>query len=235
MKTILSFGGGVNSSAIIALALQEKIAMPDYIVFSDTGAEWIATYTYINHLESLGIRITYLTGGDKFETLTEFCDNKKIVPSRLNRWCSDHWKITPVKRFARTIGEHEMWIGIDSSESHRAEKHSGGNVRFPLIEMGIDRSGCKKILMDSCLGVPVKSGCFFCPYQKKRQWIELKRDCQDDWEIAVRLEAQSMERSPEYTLTGSRWKLEDFVADLDKQAEFPFGIELDQKCECYFQ
>ena len=48
MKKILSYGGGVNSTAIIALALLGEVEMPDYIVFSDTGAEWPHTYKYID-------------------------------------------------------------------------------------------------------------------------------------------------------------------------------------------
>ena len=234
MTHILSYGGGVNSTAIIALALLGELPMPDYIVFSDTGAEWPFTYTYINHLESKGIKITYLTGGDKFKDLIEFCDERKIVPSRLNRWCSDHWKITPVRKFARAFDDVEMWVGIDAGEAHRAEKRRNKQTRFPLIELGMNRLNCKAVLLRADLGIPQKSGCFICPYQRKRQWIELKKWYPNMWEIAVRLEKQSRERSPDHTLSGSAWGLEEYVADLHKQEELDFGITLDQRCECYF-
>jgi len=234
MKTILSYGAGVNSTAIIALAILGKIPMPDYIVFSDTGAEYEFTYKYLNYLEEKGIRITYLTGGTKEKTLTEFCLEKKIMPSRLNRWCSDHWKITPVRRFMKALGDNvELWIGIDAGEAHRAEKRKKQGNRFPLIEMEINRNKCMKIIREIGWGVPQKSGCFFCPYQRKKQWIELKKKYPELWQIAIKMERQSRERSPLYTFKGGV-SLEDYVQDQDKQEELDFGFILDQKCECYF-
>ena len=234
MKTILSYGGGVNSTAIIALAILKKLPMPDYIVFSDTGAEYPYTYKYINYLENKGIKLIYLTGGTQNKTLTEFCIEKKIMPSRLNRWCSDHWKIAPVRRFVRSLScETETWIGIDQGEEHRAEKRKKQGNRFPLIEMGLDRNECIRTIREVGLGVPQKSGCFFCPYQRKRQWIELKKYYPDLWKIAVKMEEQSRERTPLYTFKGGV-SLEDYVQDQDKQEELDFGFVLDQKCECYF-
>jgi len=233
LKIILSFGGGVNSTAILALALLNKLPMPDYIVFSDTGAEYSYTYKYMDYLENQGIRITYLTGGTKEKTLTDFCLEKKIMPSRLNRWCSDHWKITPIRKFARGVGDVEMWIGIDAGEAHRAEKRIKQGNRFPLIEMGINRNGCMELIKKVGWGIPQKSGCFFCPYQRKRQWVELKKYHPDLWKIAVKMEKQSRERTPLYTFQGGV-SLEDYVQDQDKQEELDFGVVLDQKCECYF-
>ena len=89
MKTILSYGAGVNSTAIIALGILKEIPMPDYIVFSDTGAEYPYTYKYMGYLENQGIKITYLTGGNKEMTLIEWCQMKNFIPSRMNRWCTD--------------------------------------------------------------------------------------------------------------------------------------------------
>ena len=106
MKTILSYGAGVNSTAIIALALLKEIPMPDYIVFSDTGAEWPYTYKYMDYIESKGIRIIYLEGGKYNMTLIEYCRMKNFVPSRMNRWCTEYWKITPVNRFRQALGRN---------------------------------------------------------------------------------------------------------------------------------
>jgi hypothetical protein len=233
MVKILSYGGGVNSTAIIALAKLGELPMPDYIVFSDTGAEYPHTYKYIEHLESEGIRIIYLTGGTKDMTLIEWCQKKGFIPSRMNRWCTDYWKITPLRKFGLSFGDdYKMIIGIDAGESHRAKRRFKANY-FPLVEMGIDRNGCKEIIRKAGLGVPQKSGCFICPYQRKRQWIELKKHHPELWEIAIDLEKKSMFRFDNFTYKFGM-TIEDFVEDQDKQEELPFGIVLDQKCECYF-
>jgi len=235
MKTILSFGAGVNSTAIIALALLKKIPMPDYIVFSDTGAEWPYTYKYMDYLENQGIKITYLEGGNKGMTLIEYCQIKNFIPSRMNRWCTDYWKITPIGKFAKGFDEEfKMMIGIDAGEAHRAIRSRCKGRIFPLIEMGIDRNECKRIIKKAGLGVPQKSDCFICPYQKKRQWIDLKKYHPELWKVAVELEKGSIFKHEHFTYVHNM-TIEEFVADLDKQEELPFGVVLDQKCECMFQ
>ena len=234
MKTILSYGGGVNSTAIIALSLQGKLPLPDYIVFSDTGAEWPHTYKYMDYLENKGIRIIYITGGTKGATLIEWCKEKGFIPSRMNRWCTDYWKIQPIRRFAKSLDEDfEMIIGIDAGEAHRAKSARYKERRFPLIELGIDRNECKRIIKKAGLGVPQKSGCYICPYQPKRQWINLKKYYPELWKIAVDLEKDSIFKHEHFTFKNDM-TIEEFVSDLDKQEELPFGIVLDQKCECYF-
>jgi len=244
MTTILSYGGGVNSTAILAFCKLGELPWPDYIVFSDTGAEWPHTYKYLDYLENEGIDIIYLTGG-KFSvslncpgvgfsegtTLIEWCQQKSFIPSRINRWCTDYWKRAPIEKFCKGFHECEQWIGIDAGEAHRAER-KGKDMRFPLVEMGIDRRGCKKIIKKAGWGVPQKSGCFICPYQRKAQWIRLKKEYPDLWNLAVSLENNARARNPGFNFKDI--PIEQYVADLDRQEELPFDIELDQRCECYF-
>jgi len=235
MKTILSYGAGVNSTAIIALALLGKIPMPDYIVFSDTGAEWPNTYQYMDYLECRGIPITYLTGGNKEMTLIDYCREKNFIPSRMNRWCTDYWKIQPVKLFAQSLGEDvRTIIGIDAGEAHRAKSKRGrqSHKHYLLIELGYDRNDCKRIIKEAGLGLPQKSGCYICPYQSKRQWIDLKREHPDLWEIAVDLENHSVLKWENFTyINGIR--IGDYIADLDKQKVLDL-FEYEESCWCVF-
>lgn len=239
--TVLSYGGGVNSTAILALCKLGKLPWPDYIVFSDTGAEWPHTYKYLEYidaeLEKDGQFLTYLTGGFLpqkhdygFMTLIEFCQLKRFIPSRMNRWCTDYWKRTPVQKFTRAVDGHE-WIGIDAGEARRAENKP--TKRFPLIELGINRERCKEIIKSVGWGVPKKSGCFICPYQGKSQWAELKREYPDLWKIAVDLEKKSMSEHAGFTFKYEK-SIEQYIGDSDKQENLPFGKVLDQKCDCYF-
>jgi len=234
MKTILSYGAGVNSTAIIALALLKELPMPDYIVFSDTGAEWPYTYKYMAYIESKGIGIIYLEGGKYDMTLIEYCRMKNFVPSRMNRWCTEYWKVTPVNRFRQALGmDTKMIICIDAGESHRAERKPRKYKYFPLIELGINRKGCEKIIRKARLGITQKSGCYICNYKRKRQWIELKKHHPDLWQVAVDLEKNSTFKHEKFTyITGMT--IEKFVSDLDKQEELDFGFVLDQSCHCYF-
>ena len=47
---ILSYGGGVQSVAMIVLCLQEKLPLPDKIIFADTSREKTSTFEYLNNL-----------------------------------------------------------------------------------------------------------------------------------------------------------------------------------------
>jgi len=233
-KTILSFGAGVNSTAIIALGLLKEIPMPDYIVFSDTGAEWPHTYKYMDYLEKQGIKIIYMEGGTKNMTLIEWCQMKNFIPSRMNRWCTDYWKITPIHKFYKSFNEDcKMMIGIDAGEAHRARSVRHKGRIFPLIDLGITRNECKKIIKKAGLGIPQKSGCYICPNQKKRQWIELKKYYPELWKIAVDLEKGSKFKYENFTYKQGM-TIEEFVSDQDKQEELDFGFYLNQECECFF-
>ena len=235
MKRILSFGGGVNSTAILALCSLKELPWPDLIIFSDTGAEWPHTYKYIDYLEKKGIQITRLTGGDKYMDLIEFCQLKKIIPSRVNRWCTDHFKRIPINYFVRSLnGDSEHWIGFDFGETKRMEGRRKKGFRFPLFELRIDRIGCEKIIRKAGWGVPKKSGCFICPFQRKSQWIELKKNHPDLWKIAVDLEREQVKYHSKHMTYIKNMMIEKFVSDLDAQIELPFDFSLDQKCECYF-
>lgn len=225
----------MNSTAIIALCLLKELPWPDFIIFSDTGAEWPHTYKYLNYLEEKGIRMIYLTGGTKFMTLVDFCRQKKIIPSRINRWCTDHFKRILIHYFARSLNEDlEHWISFDAGETKRMEGRRKRGFRFPLFELGINRIGCKKIIRKAGLGVPKKSGCFICPFQRKSQWIELKKNHPDLWKIAVDLEKEQVKYHSKHKTYIKNMMIEKFVSNLDAQEELPFDLSLDQKCECYF-
>lgn len=224
----------MNSTAILALAMRKEIPWPDYIVFSDTGAEWPHTYKYLSYLENKGINFTFLTGGIRNMTIIEFCRQRKIIPSRVNRWCTDYFKRIPIQYFIKSFEEEiESWIGFDAGELQRTQGRRKRKHRYPLIELGLNREKCKEVIRKAGLGVPQKSGCFICPFQNKAQWIQLKKYHPDLWKIAVELEKLSIKTNPLFSFIKGK-TIEKFVSDLDRQEELPFDFSLDQKCECFF-
>jgi len=51
--TVLSLGGGVQSTALALMAMHGLIEKPDYAIFADTGWEGSETLNHINELEKL--------------------------------------------------------------------------------------------------------------------------------------------------------------------------------------
>ena len=110
----------------------------------------------------------------------------------------------PLVAFAEKYGKIDMLIGIAAGEEKRANKADPDklpkwqrmsiNVRYPLIDLGMDRKKCQ--LYVSALGetVPIPSCCQRCPFMDERELLLLyhtKRDVYDDW---VRQEQDKLDR-----------------------------------------
>lgn len=176
MKNYLSFGGGVNSVALHLLLLDQGVDFE--AVFVDHGADWPETYEYLKifqtWLKKHGYKpVTVLK--PKYGDLYDYSLAYKMIPVIWPRWCTRLFKIEPVQKYVET--PCFMLLGIDYGEAKRAKISikDGIEHRWPLIEAEIDRDGCKQIIEKHCLPLPMKSGCFFCPYQKVRQWKQLRR------------------------------------------------------------
>jgi hypothetical protein len=196
MKNYLSFGGGVNS---VALYLYLVDCMVDFeAVFVDHGADWPETYEYLQMfqgwLQARGLpSITVLKPLVQGSTsLYGHCWEKRFVPSFMRRWCTDKFKIRVIHKYYQKPA-WEM-LGIDFGESHRAkiQTRNGFECRYPLVEAEIDRAQCKAIIQDWGLPVPMKSGCYICPYQRVSQWKELRRKHPCLFQKAVDLEARNV-------------------------------------------
>jgi len=72
-------------------------------------------------------------------------------------------------------------------------------MRYPFIEDGLVLADIKRILEESGLGLPTfsrwgrtRSGCFFCFYQQKIEWVRLKETHPDLFEQAKAYEYANM-------------------------------------------
>jgi hypothetical protein len=103
-----------------------------------------------------------------------------------------------MKAWAKTTGEFTFLLGIDAGEKHRAKAFNDNE--FPLIDLGLDRADCARLIQAAGLPMPRKSGCWFCPFQGKAEWMSLLRQHRDLFLRAEALE-QNCQRYPGLTLT----------------------------------
>ena len=80
MKTIVSFGGGVQSTALAILVLRGKLPRPDLWLFADTGDEPAAVYP---HVQKWKARIE--DAGMTFEVLHRYPDKISLSDHILDR------------------------------------------------------------------------------------------------------------------------------------------------------
>jgi 3'-phosphoadenosine 5'-phosphosulfate sulfotransferase (PAPS reductase)/FAD synthetase len=193
MKTMLSFGAGVQTTALLVLIAQERLERPDAIVFADTGTEKQGTYDYLRDIAEPfatkhSLNITTLGADWRTRTyqgdLERYCLDHHMLPGTWRRWCTSHYKIVPLSKFRRReLGASrdnptETWIGISTDEKRRAvpSREPDEVKRYPLIaDFGYDRFMCEQVILGAGLPVPPKSGCWFCPFMNRTAWQVMKR------------------------------------------------------------
>lgn len=197
MKKYLSFGGGVNSTALLILLTErgEKFET----IFVDHGGDYPSTYAYIKYLKSKGFEITVLKPDVKgHSTIYDYSFKNQIIPSRRFRWCTDKFKIRPILRYIKK--PCDMFIGFDAGESKRtftsSAKFLKKDVRYlyPLIEAGMNRGDCINLIKGQNLDVPHKSGCWFCPFMRVAEVRELYSGYPDLFNKASALEENCMRK-----------------------------------------
>lgn len=233
MKNYLSMGFGVNSVALYLL--MQDLGMEFEAVFVNHGGDWPETYEYADYFIATGRPVTVLTPNvDGHTNLYDYCLAKRSIPVRMKRWCTDKFKIRQLKKYCTSPSFQH--IGIDFGESHRAKMASfkGCENRFLLIERKIDRQGCIDLIKEHGLQVPIKSGCYFCPFQKKSEWIRLRKANDGLWCKAVAIENESNNRREEQGKGPVYISGEHALGDIinDKQMVLDGFAEEFPPCQC---
>ena len=100
------------------------------------------------------------------------------------------------------------YVAIRSDEEYRegyASKNERLIVRLPFKEVGIDKAGVLEILDSAGLGLPAyyawrsRSGCTFCFFQQKIEWVRLKENHPEAFEEAKAYEKNSVEHGSPFT------------------------------------
>ena len=209
IRHILSLSGGKDSSAL-AIYLKDKIPNLEY-VFCDTKKELPELYEYLDKLEVyLGKRIERLVfnGGD-FDDLLNIYNG--FLPSSQSRWCTKNLKIFPFENY---IGDDTCisYIGIRADEPNRIGYISTKpNItpKYPFVEDGIVKDDVFRILNESGIGYPEyyswrsRSGCYFCFFQQKIEWIGLLENHPDLFELAKSYEKTDINTGERFTWSQS--------------------------------
>jgi hypothetical protein len=217
----ISYGGGVQSTALLVLACTGAIEM-DVALFANVGddsenpatldylADYAAPYAKRHGLPLHQLRRTWRTGEQT--TLYQYVTGPIAslpIPVYMaggapgTRQCSERWKIGVVARWLRdnnTSGEKaELAIGFSWDELERVKDIADpiATRTYPLIDMRLNRADCAVIIRDAGLPVPPKSSCWFCPYRGARGFAEMRRDDPETFDRAVALEDRVNEKRAE--------------------------------------
>jgi len=202
--SVLSYGGGVNTTALMVMLVRKEMPF-DVAVFADTGGEIPETYQYLDvaqrYLERHGVEFKVVRS--KSGTLYDTCKRRNVIPSKIWRWSTRDYKITPIHAYYRSLGTHireYMGIAYDEVGRMKASKEDYITSEFPLIDWKMTREDCIAVIKSAHLPLPVKSGCYFCPFQDQHRWKELHDKHPELFEKALELEETS-KHFPEQRLT----------------------------------
>lgn len=215
--SIISCGGGVQSSALCVLAVQGKIGPVDAAIFANVGddSEDPATLAYVrdylapwceaNGLPFHEVRLTRRDGTQPTLYETVVGENRRglLIPVRLSgghparRNCTLDWKLRPIWKWLKDNGATkedpaDVAIGISVDEIERA-RHGHDEPfqrrRYPLLDLDMWRDGCAALVVAAGLPEPPKSACWFCPFHDKPTWRRMRRDQPDLFDRVVKMEA----------------------------------------------
>lgn len=194
MKKYLSFGAGVNSTALLLLLADESEEFET--IFVNHGGDYPETYEYIHYLIDKGFQITEIKPPAYCgcTTIEQYILKYKFLPGVFCRWCTMHFKVVPFLKYIEMPAI--VYLGFCYDEKKRAERrtkrHKEENnaiYKYPLIDAKLNRNDCIAIIKEHNLKIPSRSTCYFCPFQSKQQIRELFLHHQDLYERVVELEA----------------------------------------------
>ena len=217
MKTrhILSLSGGKDSAA---LAVYMRDRQPDMeYVFCDTDKELRETYEFLSRPEAyLGRRVERLNASRGFDHWLNVYGG--YLPSPRMRWCTRQLKLLPFEQY---VGEDDVvsYVGIRADEPREGYISTKANIRtrYPFKEDGITEPDVLRILEESGLGLPeyykwrTRSGCFFCFFQRKAEWVGLKEHHPELYEEAKRYEKVDPATGERYT-----WSQSESLTELEQ-------------------
>jgi hypothetical protein len=181
--------------------------------FTDTGKELPEVYEFLDRLEGfLGRPIQRLNPDRDFDFWLEEYGN--FLPSPRTRWCTRQLKLRPLEQWLRndldagTIIHSYVAIRADeaSREGYQAT-HPNMHVHLPLRTAGIDKQGVIEILQQSDVGEPAyyrwrsRSGCTFCFFQQKIEWVRLAENHPDRFAEAMEYEKTALRDGSPFTWT----------------------------------
>lgn len=210
-KHVLGLSGGRDSAALAVYMRQHYPNIEVDYFFTDTGKELPEVYEYLGRLEGfLGQPIHMLNPDRDFDFwLKQYND---FLPSAQTRWCTRQLKLRPFEIWVRPMLKEGMrvysYVAIRGDEEYRegySSKHENLIVKLPFKETGIDKAGVLDILDSAGLGLPkyyswrTRSGCTFCFFQQKIEWVRLKEQHPEAFEEAKAYEKTAVDHGSPFT------------------------------------
>ncbi|MCF6304395.1 MAG: phosphoadenosine phosphosulfate reductase family protein [Rhodobacteraceae bacterium] len=254
----ISLSGGRTSGLMLHKILEANGDLPDRVkvAFANTGREMPETLNFVQEIASRwSVKITWVEDAERGgkvlfdvvshnsasrngEPFKRLIQRKKACPDQSKRFCTEHLKILPARRYLIDLG-WKQWtnaIGIRADESHRVKPSPDKRVDrwFPLNDAGITKNDVldfwKKQPFD--LIVPAGLGnCDGCFLKSEATLSALARDYPDrhNWWVEIETLATRLTKSPNGARFRSQYTRKELGDFVEKQGDWIFD---DQEYLC---
>ncbi|MFT5331042.1 MAG: 3'-phosphoadenosine 5'-phosphosulfate sulfotransferase (PAPS reductase)/FAD synthetase [Parasphingorhabdus sp.] len=223
VRHVLGLSGGRDSAALAVYMRHYHPEIEVEYFFTDTGKELPEVYEFLGRLEGvLGKPVQRLNPDRDFDFWLK--QYNAFLPSAQTRWCTRQLKLRPFEQWVKPMladGQTVYsYVAIRSDEEYRegyASKDDNLIVKLPFKDAGVDKPGVMEILEGSGLGLPkyyewrTRSGCTFCFFQQKIEWVRLKDRHPGAFEEAKTYEKTAVEHGSPFT-----WSHGESLEELEK-------------------
>lgn len=222
-RHVLGISGGKDSAALAVYMRDRHPELDIDYFFTDTGEELPEVEEFLGKLEGfLGKPIARLNPKRNFTFWLRQYDH--FLPNPNSRWCTRKLKLAPFEEWVRPMlaagDKVTSYVAIRADEDYRegyAAKADNLFVKLPFREAGIDKAGVIDILENSGVGYPKyyewrsRSGCTFCFFQQKIEWVRLRERHPEAYEAAKALEKDALEHGSPFT-----WSKGESLRDMEQ-------------------
>lgn len=240
-RHVLGLSGGKDSSALAVYMRQNHPEIEMEYYFTDTGKELPEVYDFLGKLEGfLGQEILRLNADRDFDYWIKQYDH--FLPSPRQRWCTVNMKLKPFEKWIKPTldagNEIVSYVAIRADEPERTgyvSKRPGITVKMPFREDGINKPDVKEILEESGVGYPAyykwrsRSGCTFCFFQQKIEWVRLREEHPQAFQEAVDYEKNALDHDSPFTWVEGESLLELTKKERIEQIEKDYEIRLNKE------
>jgi hypothetical protein len=222
-RHVLGISGGKDSAALAVYMATKHPELDIEYFYTDTGEELPEVYEFLSKLEGkLHKPILRLNPNRDFRFWLRQYNH--FLPNPNSRWCTRKLKLAPFEEWVRPMlaagDKVTSYVAIRADEDFRegyAAKADNLFVKLPFREAGIDKAGVIDILENSGVGYPKyyewrsRSGCTFCFFQQKIEWVRLREKHPDAYEAAKALEKDALEHGSPFT-----WSKGESLSDMEQ-------------------
>ena len=222
-RHVLGLSGGKDSAALAVHVNNNYPEIPVEYYFTDTGYELSETYDFLDKLKTrLDKPIHYIRPTNSFDYYMKKYNN--FLPSQNARGCTIEMKLKSfenwIKPSLKENTEVITYIGIRYDERGRIGYRPTNNLikpKFPFIEDQISKENVIEILENAGLGLPdyyswrSRSGCSFCFFQRRIEWVGLLENHPEKFAYAKSLEKLAKDNKSPFT-----WIKDLPLEDLEK-------------------